>query len=135
MGKRNEYLPIIYQEIKCHMIFDIKLDENFCRKAQLVGGRHTTTAPASITYSSVISRESVRIALKIAALNGLYILECDIQNDYLKAKWRELIWTTAGPKFSLEEGSIMVVKMALYGLKPSGAAFRAKLASLLNDIR
>ena len=28
----------------------------------------------------------------------------------------------------------MVVKMALYGLKSSGAAFRAKLASLLHDI-
>ena len=28
----------------------------------------------------------------------------------------------------------MVVKMALYGLKSSGAVFRAKLASLLQDI-
>ena len=41
----------------------------------------------------------------------------------------------AGPKFGLKEGSIMVIKMALYGLKSSGAAFRAKLASILNDIR
>ena len=28
----------------------------------------------------------------------------------------------------------MVVKMSLYGLKSSGAAFRAKLAALINDI-
>ena len=67
--KRKEDVPIGYQEIKCHIIFDIKLGENFRRKSQLVGGRHTTTAPASITYSSVVSRESVRIALTIALLN------------------------------------------------------------------
>ena len=36
--------------IKCHIIFDIKLGENFCRKARLVGGGHITSALASITY-------------------------------------------------------------------------------------
>ena len=61
-------------------------------------------------------------------------MACDIQNDYLTAKFRELIWTTARPKFGSEYSSIMVVKMALNGLKSSGAAFRAKLASLLYDI-
>ena len=81
------------------MIFDIKLGENFCRKARLVGGGHTPTAPESITYLSVVSRESVRIALAIAALNRLDILECDIQNAYLTVMCRELIWTTAGPEF------------------------------------
>ena len=55
--KRKEDIPIGYQQIKCYMIFDIKLGENFRRKAILVGGGHTTTVPASITYSSVVSRE------------------------------------------------------------------------------
>ena len=58
-GKRKEDLPIGYQELKCHMIFDIKLGENFRSKGQQVGGVHTTTAPASITYSSIVSRDSV----------------------------------------------------------------------------
>ena len=133
-GKRKEDLPIGYQEIKSHMIFDIKLGENFRRKARLVGGGHTTTAPASITYLYVVSRDSVRIALIIAALNGLDILTCDVQNYYLTVKFRDLIWITAGPEFGLEEGSIMVLKMALYGLKSSGGAFRAKFSSLLHDI-
>ena len=74
--KRKEDIPIGYQQIKCHIIFDVKLGENFSRKARLVGGGHTTTAPASITYSSVVSRDSVRIALTIAALNDLDILAC-----------------------------------------------------------
>ena len=61
------------------MIFDIKLGENFRRKARIVGGRHKTATSASITYSSVVSIDSVRIALTIAALNDLDILACDIQ--------------------------------------------------------
>lgn len=50
-----------YQQISCHMIFDIKM-ENFTRKARFVAGGHTTSAPDSLTYSSVVSRDSVRIA-------------------------------------------------------------------------
>ena len=96
---RREDLPIRYQMIKCHMIFDVKLGENFRRKARLVGGGHMTTAPTSITYSSVVSRDKMRIALTVAALNGLDILACNIQNAYLTAKCREKIWTIAGPEF------------------------------------
>jgi predicted amino acid racemase len=90
---RKEDMAIGYQESKCRMIFDVKLGENFRRKARLVGDGHTTVAPASITYSSVVSRDSVRIARTIAALNDLDILVCDIQNAYLTAKCRELIWS------------------------------------------
>eukprot|EP00980_Cylindrotheca_fusiformis_P007911 scaffold1692_cov79-Cylindrotheca_fusiformis.AAC.2 len=56
-----------YQKIKCHMIFDVKLGENFRRKARLVAGGHVTEVPSSMTYSSVVSRDSVRIALTIAS--------------------------------------------------------------------
>ena len=73
------------------MIFDIKLGENLLRKARLVGGGHTTTALESITYSSVVSRVSVRIALTIAAMNRLYILAYDIKNAYQTTKFREII--------------------------------------------
>ena len=81
------------------MIFDIKLGEKFHRKALLVEGGHTVTASDSITYLSVVSRGSIRIALTIAALNLLDILTCDIQNSYLIAKFMELIWTTSGLEF------------------------------------
>ena len=53
-------------------------------------------SPYCITYSSVVSRDSVRIALRVAALNYLDILAFDIQNDYLIVKCREKIWTVAG---------------------------------------
>jgi hypothetical protein len=53
------------------MIFDIKMD--CTRKARFVAGGRTTENPASTTYSSVVSRDSVRIAFMFAALNDLDI--------------------------------------------------------------
>ena len=123
-----------YQKIKCHIIFDIKLGENFRRKCRLVAGGHTTETPSSLTYSSVVSRDSVRIALTVAALNELDVLGCDIQNAYISAPCREKIYTIAGKEFGSEAGTVMIVKRALYGLKSSGAAFRAMLANVLWDL-
>ena len=47
-------LPKAYQQIKCHIIFDVKMGENFRMKARMVAGGHVTTTPSSITYSSVV---------------------------------------------------------------------------------
>ena len=132
--KPRDQLPVGYQEIKCHMVFDVKLGENFRRKARFVAGGHTTDAPSSITYASVVSRESVRVCLLLAALNDLQILGCDIQNAYLAADCRERIFTVAGPEFGSEKGSLFIIKKALYGLKSSGAAFRALCADTLREL-
>ena len=113
----KEDLPIGFQQITCYMIFNIKLGEIFQRKARLVGGEHQTVAPTSITYFSVLSRDSVQIALTVAYLDDLDILACNIQNAYLTDKCRETIWTISGPEFGAEEGTLMIVKMVLYVLK------------------
>ena len=110
------------------------MGENFRRKARFVAGGHTTDVPSALTYASVVSRDSVRIALTAAALNGLKVLACDIQNAYLTADCREKIWTRAGPEFGSEAGMIFIVRKALYGLKSAGAAFRALLAESLYDM-
>ena len=113
-----------YQEILCHMIFDIKM-AGLVGKACLVGGSHTTDTPSSITYSSVVSRDIIRIAFLVAALNDLDIIAANIGNAYLNAPCREKIWTMAGPEFSTDCGAIFLVTRALYGLKSPGAAWRA----------
>ena len=123
-----------FNHVGMHMIFDIKMDGQFTRKARLVADGHRTKAPASITYSSVVSRDSVRVALLIASLNGLNISACDIGNAYLNAECREKLWTIAGSEFGSEKGSIMLIVRALYGLKSSGAAWRAKLAETLDSL-
>jgi hypothetical protein len=115
--KKEGELPPRCQKSKCHFIFDIKMGENFRRKARLVANGNETEAPAALTYSSVVTKDSVRIALLIASLNNIQLLACkDIQNTYLTADCREKICITAGPEFGSEEGTTMVIRKALYGL-------------------
>ena len=90
------------------MIFDIKMS-GLVRKAHLVAGGHTIDAPSSITYSSVISRDSVRIAFLIAALNDLDIMLADIGNVYLNAPNKEKIWTVAGHEFGTDKGAVFII--------------------------
>ena len=54
----------------------------------MVSGGHTTETPAVLTYSSVVSIDSFRIALTITALNDMKIMSCDIQNSFLTAQNR-----------------------------------------------
>ena len=70
----KEDIPPGYQSVNYHMIFYIKMGEGFRRKARMVAGGHMTEAPAYLTYSYVVSRDSARIVLTIAALNGLKVL-------------------------------------------------------------
>ena len=49
----DEQVPPGYQQINCHMIFTVKM-KNFRRKARYVAGGHTTDAPATLTYASVV---------------------------------------------------------------------------------
>ena len=113
------------------MIFYNKMDGNFTRKARLVADGHTTALSSSITCSSVVSRESVRIAFLLVSLNDLDIIACDIGNAYLNAKFREKLWTESGTEFGTEKGMVMIISRALYVLKSSGAAWRGKLAEPL----
>jgi hypothetical protein len=94
----EESAPPTYQEIFCHMLFDVKM-EDFCRKARFVAGGHTSDAPHAMTYESVVSRESVRVALTLAALNDLDVKMDDIENAYLTAPITEKVWTVLVPEF------------------------------------
>ena len=61
------------------MFFGVKM-EDFRRKSRLVASGHTTNPPATIKFESVVSRETVRIALTLAELNDLEEKVADIQN-------------------------------------------------------
>ena len=117
-----------YQEIGCHWVFDVKMD--LSRKSRFVAGGHTTKTPKQ-TYSSVVSRDSVRLAFLIAALNGLDLQAADIGNAYLNAECREKIWFEAGPEFGEDQGKCILIVRALYGLKSSGAAWRRLLQDMI----
>ncbi|KAL7480097.1 hypothetical protein ACHAW6_005804 [Cyclotella cf. meneghiniana] len=75
-------LPLDHQYMRCHIIFDVKM-EDFCPKAQLLARGHMTKAPATLTYASIVSRETVRTALHVAALNDIDIWAADFLNAYI----------------------------------------------------
>ena len=67
----------------------------------------------------------------IAALNGLDIMSCNLENAYLNATNREKIWSEGGIECGEDKGKVLVVVRALYGLKFAGSAWRAALAEAL----
>ncbi|MGH7954509.1 MAG: reverse transcriptase domain-containing protein, partial [Gloeomargaritales cyanobacterium] len=124
--------PPGYKRIPLRMVFTVKMD--FTRKVRLVAGGHRTDPPKTITYASVVSRESVRIALLLAALYDVEVKVADIGNAYLNAKTTEKVYSIAGPEFGAYEGHTVIIVRALYGLKSAGASWRAHLAATLRDL-
>ena len=124
-----------HAEIGCHMVFDIKMDGEFTRKARFVAnGNETHDLPKWDVYASVVSRETVRIAFLYAALNDLSVLSCDIANAYLNAPCAEKLWTLAGPEFGEDAGAVMILKKAVYGLQSAGNSWRSTLHSTLEAL-
>ena len=129
----DDTVPIGYKHITCHMIFDIKMI-GLVRKARFIAGVHLMDPPVESVYSSVVTRESVRIMFLIAALNELDIVGEDVQNAYINAETKEKVYTTAGPEFGSNAGRPAIIVRALYGLKSSGARWRDHFAAILVQV-
>ena len=99
-----------FQQITGHIIFDIKLVEDFRGKARFMGNVHKTRPPNSVTYSSVVSRDSVRIMLLVVALNNLDIQGADIENAYLTEPCREKVWMYRGIEFVELAGETLIME-------------------------
>jgi hypothetical protein len=69
-----------------------------------VAGGHLTKAPATITYASVVSHETVRLALTFASLNDLEVKVGNVLNAYITASVKEKVWTIIGPEFGHDSG-------------------------------
>ena len=133
--QHDEPTPVGSKHITYHFIFDVKFD--LTRKARCVAGGHLNrNIPAQCTYASVVSRESVRIAFLLAALNEVDILAGDIGNAYLNAPCKELVHVTIsddllfGPE---NKGKVAVIVRALYGLKSAGNSWRQHFATRLRE--
>ena len=131
--KDGERPPPGYKKITGHWVFDIKMD--LTRKARFVAGGHLTDPPQEVTYSSVVSRDTVRIMLTIAALHDLDVRFFDIDNAYLNAETDEKVYFVAGQEFGPDLANRdVVIVMALYGLKSAGASFHRHLAGGMRDM-
>ena len=110
----DEHLPVGSKEIPYHIIFDVKFD--LTKKAWLVAGGHRNkSVPDHLVYSTVASRDSVRLAFMLAGLHELKVMVCDIGNAYLNAPNRERVHVKVGKElFGPEnEGKRAVICRAL----------------------
>ena len=125
--------PVGHQYMECHLVFEIKLD-GFHRKAQLVAWGHMMEAPANMTYTSVMSRETGRIALTTAALTNLEVKASDIQNAYLTMPCAEKIYTKLGPELGADKDKLAIIIHALYGLKSAGSSFGKHISECMKTM-
>jgi hypothetical protein len=93
--------------------------KDFWQKAQLGAGGHVTEALVTITYTSVVARETVCIPLLLAALNNMDVKVGDVLNAYITIPVTEKIWMVLGPKFDSNARKGAVIVRALYCLKVS----------------
>ena len=132
----DDRIPIGHKEISVHMVFDVKI--TLQRKARLVADGHKVPELSKEhTYSSVPSRDSVRIFFLIAALNNLNVLSADVQNAYLTAPIKEKYYMVAKHKdgFLKEyENRPAKIVRAMYGLPVAGASFRSYMARHLASL-
>lgn len=128
----DDEVPIGYEHIMCNMIFNIKRIV-LVRKVRFVARGNLTDPPVESVYSSVVTRESVRIMFLVAALNGLDILGADVQNAYINAKTSKKVYMATGPEFGPNTNRAAVIVQALYGLKSSGGRWRDHLAAILTE--
>ena len=118
-----------YQYITCHVIFEVKI--NFTLKARFVANGGNTESPVTLTYSKVVSRDTVRLVLLIEALNDLDVMACYIGNAYLNAACKEEICFKEGKECSDHQWKVMILLRALFGIKTSGASWRSMFKGLI----
>ena len=92
--EKDDQAPVGYKDITCDLIFYVKMD--LTRKSRYVAGGHLKHPPFSMTNASVVSRDNVRPAFRVKALDDLDILEGDSQNAYLNAPKKEKVFFYAG---------------------------------------
>ena len=126
--------PPAHKFIHCHMVFDIKAG-SLARKARFVAdGSRVEPDDTVPTYASVVSRESVRLAFLLAALNDLDIYAADCEGAYLNAESREKLYTRCGPEFGEYAGRLAIITRALYGSKSAASSWRAAISKCIEGM-
>ena len=129
----NGKVPVGHEFLGYHMVFDVKITLD--RKCRLVAdGHRVEEQPKENTYSSVPSRDTVRLFFLLAALNDCDVMAADIQNAYLTAPIAEKYYIKCGPEFGSNEGKTAKVVRALYGIPVAGATFRSYLGQKLRSL-
>ena len=85
---KNRKPPIESKIIKYYWIFTVKFDLSI-KTRLVVGGHMNKKVPLYTPFSSVVSREIVRLSFLLATIHGLDLFMGDIINTYLQAEYRK----------------------------------------------
>ena len=88
-----------------------------------------TNTPDTIVYSSVVMRETVHIALTMAALHVLEVKAAEALNACVTAPNHKKIGTVLCPEFGDDAGKSAVIVREQYRLNSAGTSFRAHVAN------
>jgi hypothetical protein len=113
-------LPFGERATPTKFLFVKKMNENgevVRYKARLVYQRnnYTSKAPTEDIFSPVVSKESLRIFLHLAASKGYYLCHADIKCAFLNGPVLRNVYITLPSE--IEKGRIRKLKKALYGLE------------------
>ena len=91
------------------MVFDVEIGD-LTRKARFCANDNETDPSKESTFSTVVSRDSVRLIFLLVALNDLNILLADIQNAYLSAPVEEVDSLEGSVSLSFAQNLAFLVK-------------------------
>ena len=134
-------LPKGRKAIGCKWIFKTKIDGegNVERhKARLVAQGYTQKFGVDYdqTFSPVVSFESIRSIIAIAAKNGLKLHQMDVKTAFLNGELTEEIFLKQ-PEGFVEKGFedyVCKLKRSIYGLKQSARCWNVELDKKLKDM-
>ena len=134
-------LPEGKKTIGCKWIFKTKVDGdgNIERyKARLVAQGFTQRYGIDYdqTFSPVVSFESIRSIIAIAAKNNLKLHQMDVKTAFLNGELNEEIYINQPEGFVVKglEDHVCKLKRSIYGLKQSARCWNVELDSKLKDM-
>ena len=85
-------VPIGYMKVTIHIIFDVELYPGFTYKAGIVAYGNKVDTPPYMTYASSESRYIVIIILLLADFNVLDVQCTNVQNSFLNADPKDILY-------------------------------------------
>jgi hypothetical protein len=124
--------PDDFKKIRVHLVYAV--NHGGRHKARCVSDGHLTGIPLDSVYSGVVSLRGIRTLIFLAKLNNLDTWATDIGNAYLEAVTSEKLFIIAGPEFGEQQGHILIIYKALFGLMTSGLRWHDQFADVLRAL-
>jgi hypothetical protein len=134
-------LPRGHSVITLKWVFKLKSDEAGAivkHKARLVarGFVQRESIDFDDTFAPVAQMESVRVLFALAAQEGWCVHHMDVKSVFLNGDLKEEVYLHQPPGFAIpgNEGKVLRLRKALYGLQQAPRAWNAKLDSTLKGM-